>query len=46
MALTVEEWMDVLNTTNCENGLVRLILPFDVKEINYVDFQESPVTHE
>lgn len=46
MTLTAEEWIDVLNTTSCENGLVRLILTFDVKEMNYLDLQESPVTHD
>lgn len=46
MSLTAKEWIDVLNTTSCENGLVRLILTFDVKEMNYLGIQESPVTHE
>lgn len=35
-----------LNTASCENGLVRLILTFVMKEMNYLDHQESPVTHE
>lgn len=46
VTLTAEEWIDVLNTTSSENGLVRLTLTFDVKEMNYLDLQESPVTHE
>lgn len=41
----VEERIDTLNTTSCENGSVRLILTFGVKETNYLDLQESPVTH-
>lgn len=46
MTLAAEEWIDVLNTASCENGLVRLILSFDVKEMNYLDLRESPITHE
>lgn len=40
------EWIGILNTTSCENGPVTLILTFDVKEMNYLDLQESPVTLE
>lgn len=41
----VEERIDTLNTMSCENGSVRLILTFGVKETNHLDLQESPVTH-
>ena len=46
MTFTAEEWIDILNTTSCENGPVRVILTFDMKEMNYLALQESPVTHE
>lgn len=41
----VGEWIDTLNITSCENGSVKLILTFGVEETNYLDLQESPVTH-
>lgn len=45
MTLTAQEWIDIINTTECENCPGRLILTSEVKGMNYMDIWESPATH-